>query len=897
MASTSLSSVNGISSGVQWQDLVTQIMAAESARSVDPLTAKKTTAANAQAAWKSFQGVAAAFRDAASAIKDPALFGSTTIAVPNGSGILTASGSATAVPGRYDVEVLQLARTDKMGGGIVADPAAALGVSGSLVVNGRAITVAATDSLQGIRDKFNAANAGANASGVSAVIQGSASGGARLVLTAADTGANGIEVADATAGTLAALGLTDGTTSANTLATGEQQSFRASSSTTAIASLLGVPTPTPATMNVGGQVIHVDLATDTLASIATKINNAIGRSDAARIVTETANGRAQSRLVTTVPVTADGTVDQAASASTLALLGLTRTGRGGVAQVVGSSSAYTGLAGAATGATKLTDLGTAAGSSGLAVGDVLSLRGTRGDGTNVTRSITIGAGTTMQDVLDQLNDNAQGFAAGARPAVATLDGSGRLFLTDSQAGDSQLALGITVTKAGGGTSTLGAFTTAAGTVGRAVGISTGQDAQLRVDGQVSTSRSNTVTSAIAGVTLNVTGTTGATPLTLTVNRDAAAITSKLNAMVTAYNNLRTWAKTNTADGAALANDPTVRSMVGSLTNTILNSVPGLESGALGNASLLGLQHDKAGVLSLDATVLGTMLASQPTGVQRLFAMTGDTTDPELSYVTGGSATKPSTTPYAVTITRAATQAGATGAAWATYATSGAPDTMTITDVGSGRTTSVSLANGDALATVVSRLNAAFAANGLGLTAAATVDNKLQLQARDYGSAAGFTIAYTPGAGGDGTAALGLAAGTTRGLDVAGTINGKVATGSGQSLTGAKGDATEGLVVRFTGTTARAAGTVRFSQGLGGALAALGTLMAAGAGSTSDARISTLQSRMDNLDRQVLDQQSRLDARKKALTAQFVAMESAIAKSNALGSALTSQMNALYAQSK
>jgi flagellar hook-associated protein 2 len=673
MASTSLSSVNGIASGVQWQDLVTQIMAAESARSVDPLTAKKTSASNAQTAWKSFQGVAAAFRDAASAIKDPALFGSTTIGVPNGSGILTASGSATAVPGRYDVEVLQLARTDKMGGGIVADPAAALGVSGSLVVNGRAITVAATDSLQGIRDKFNAANAGANASGVSAVIQGSASGGARLVLTAADTGANGIEVADATAGTLAALGLTDGTTSANTLATGEQQSFRASSSTTAIASLLGVPTPTPATMNVGGQVIHVDLATDTLASIATKINNAIGRSDAARIVTETANGRAQSRLVTTVPVTADGTVDQAASASTLALLGLTRTGRGGVAQVVGSSSAYTGLAGAATGATKLTDLGTAAGSSGLAVGDVLSLRGTRGDGTNVTRSITIGAGTTMQDVLDQLNDNAQGFAAGARPAVATLDGSGRLFLTDSQAGDSQLALGITVTKAGGGTSTLGAFTTAAGTVGRAVGISTGQDAQLRVDGQVSTSRSNTVTSAIAGVTLNVTGTTGATPLTLTVNRDAAAITSKLNAMVTAYNNLRTWAKTNTADGAALANDPTVRSMVGSLTNTILNSVPGLESGALGNASLLGLQHDKAGVLSLDSTVLGTMLASQPTGVQRLFAMTGDTTDPELSYVTGGSATKPSTTPYAVTITRAATQAGATGAAWTTYATSGAPD--------------------------------------------------------------------------------------------------------------------------------------------------------------------------------------------------------------------------------
>ncbi|MBI3792858.1 MAG: flagellar filament capping protein FliD [Gemmatimonadetes bacterium] len=898
MASTSLSSVNGIASGVQWQDLVTQIIAAESARSVDPLTAKKTTASKAQAAWKSFEGVAATFRDAATPLTDPALFGGTTVSVPAGvASTLTATGSSTAIPGRYDVEALQLARTDKMGGGIVADPAAALNISGSLVVNGRAITVAATDTLQGIRDKFNAANTGTTASGVSAVIQGSASGGARLVLTAGDTGSNGIEVADGTAGTLAALGLTDGTTTANTLATGEQQTFRVSSSTTVIASLLGVPVPTPATMNVGGQVIHVDLATDSLAAIAARINNALGRSDAARIVTETANGRAQQRLVTTVPVASDASVDAAASTATLALLGFTTTGRGGVAQRVGSASNFTGLAGAATGTTLLTDLGAAGGGFGLAAGDVLTLRGTRGDGSAVVRTVTVGAGTTMQDLLDALNNATTGFGAGTRPAAATLDGSGKLTLTDSATGDSQLGLGITVTRAGGGTGTLGAFTTAAGTLGRAVGITAGQDAVVRVDGQVSTQRSNSVTGAIAGVTLNLTGTTTGTPVTLTVNRDTAGVAAKLNTMVTAYNNLRQWVSSATAAGGPLANDPTVRSMVTTLTNQILNSVPGLASGQLANAALMGLQHDKTGILSLDTTVLTGVLATQPFAVQQLFAMTGDTTDPELSYVAGTTATKPSSSPYAVTITQAATQASATGAVWTTYATTGAPDTMTVTDASTGRTTSVSLANGDALATVVARLNAAFSANGLALTAGATNDNRLQLTARDFGSTAGFTIAYTPGAGGDGTAALGLAAGRTSGLDVAGTINGKLATGSGQALTGAKGDASEGLVVRYTGTTARAAGTVRFSQGLGGALTALATNMAAGAGSTSDARIATLQTRMDDLDRQVTDQQQRLDNRKKALTAQFIAMESAIAKSNSLASALTAQMNALTAQTK
>ena len=86
----------------------------------------------------------------------------------------------------------------------------------------------------------------------------------------------------------------------------------------------------------------------------------------------------------------------------------------------------------------------------------------------------------------------------------------------------------------------------------------------------------------------------------------------------------------------------------------------------------------------------------------------------------------------------------------------------------------------------------------------------------------------------------------------------------RATVGAAGDASEGLVIRYTGTAARAAGTVRFSQGLNGMLAKLGTTMAAGASSATDQRIATLQTRMDDLDRQIADQQTRLDARKKAL---------------------------------
>ena len=893
--SSPLSSVNGLASGVQWQDLVAQIIAAESAQRVAPINRRSDLATNQATAWKRFEELAATLRDTTTTLRDPSVFAATTASVPSSAaGVLTASSGAAAVPGRYDVQVLQLASTEKVGGGIVTDASTALGVTGAIVINGRAVTVAATDTLGTLRDKVNAANTGAGASGVSAVIQGSGTG-ARLVLTAADTGVSGIELSDATVGTLAALGLSDGTTSANIRPTGEMQSYRASSSTTAIATAMGVTAPAAATLNVGGAVVAVDLATDTLATLAARINGALGRSDAARIENETANGRTQSRLVTTVPVGSDGSVDAAASARTMALLGFTTTGRGGVAQVVASAGTYTDGVGTASPSTLLSNLGGAGGSLGLANGDVVTVRGSRGDGSAVIRTLTVGAGTTVQDLLDTMNNGGSGFGAGTRPATTAINGSGRLTLTDGTAGDSQLGVSITVAKAGGGTTTLGAFGTAQGTVGRAVSITAGRDANVLVDGRVSSQRTNAVTSAIAGVTLNLEGVSGASPLTLTVGRDTTGIAAKVTAMTSAYNALRTWVTTNTARGGVLANDQIARGMIASLTNAITGGVAGLASGATTNAVLFGLQHDKTGVLSLDATAFANALASQPSAVQQLFSMTGDATDGEVSFVTGTAASKPSVTPYAVNITQAATQAQATGAVWSAYATTGAPDTMTITDGFTGAVASVSLANGDGIDAVINRMNGAFAAQGLTVTAGKTVDGRLQLTSRDYGSAGALTVAYTPGAGGDGTALLGIAAGSRSGLNVAGTIHGVVALGSGQSLTGAAGDASEGLVIRYTGTTARAAGTVRFSQGLNGVLARLAATMAAGSTSVTDQRITALERSVTDFAKQITTQQARLDAHRASLTRQFVAMESAIARTNAIASSLNSQINSLNSQ--
>ena len=223
--------------------------------------------------------------------------------------------------------------------------------------------------------------------------------------------------------------------------------------------------------------------------------------------------------------------------------------------------------------------------------------------------------------------------------------------------------------------------------------------------------------------------------------------------------------------------------------------------------------------------------------------------------------------------------------------------MTITDKFTGNVGSVALANGDGIAAVIARMNAVFATQRMRLLATKSVDNRVQVTASDPGGAAGFTVAYTAGAGGDGTATLGIAAGATVGLNVAGTINGVAATGSGQILVGATGDASEGLSIRYAGSTARAAGTVRYTLGVMGTLSRLASRMASDTGSTSDAQVERLSAQATSFDRQSVDIQARLDARRVALTKQFIAMEAAIAKANAIGTSLSAQITALQAQTR
>ncbi|MBK6778267.1 MAG: flagellar filament capping protein FliD [Gemmatimonadetes bacterium] len=173
-------------------------------------------------------------------------------------------------------------------------------------------------------------------------------------------------------------------------------------------------------------------------------------------------------------------------------------------------------------------------------------------------------------------------------------------------------------------------------------------------------------------------------------------------------------------------------------------------------------------------------------------------------------------------------------------------------------------------------------------AASDVGGQLQVNATAWGSSPGFTLAYTAG-GADGTAQLGLAAGTYSGLDVTGTIGGYAATGAGRTLVGGDGTAVEGLTLSYTGTATGAAGSVSVTLGTAAQLQrALDSWLEANAG-TMAKKEASLTGRVKTLEDKALLIDARLDRRRESLLKQFAQMETAIARLQQTSSSVTAML--------
>ncbi|MCE9602303.1 MAG: flagellar filament capping protein FliD [Gemmatimonadetes bacterium] len=879
-----LSSFQGLASNIQWRDLVDQIIELETSRALGPIS-RNLLAANARVeGWGALGAVVSKVRDSLKALQDGTAFRTRSATVGTtgtGRSLGAISNFGTAAPGRYQVEVQNLAQSEKLTGTAVADPTADLVVSGRISINGVAVTIETGDSLNRVRDKINAANTGSAASRVSASIVGNGSS-SRLVLNADATGANGIELADDRSGTggtstLEALGFIDSTRRLNTGTDGRVRSTRVSSTTLAAAAALGVNTATtPATILVNGRSIAIDLETDSITDIVARINAL--SVNAAKVETETDGGTTWSRIAIAGSVVGDGST---AANTLLETLGMRVGGRtSAVRQVLTTGTALTGFGGAtATGATLLADLG-AGSSAGMQAGDVITLSGTDGAGAAATLSYTVSGTDTVDDLIGAIES---AFSGGRAVDVSIVNG--QLTFADSVTGESRLDVTLSAGLQGGGTLDFGANTTQFGRVRQ---LSAGEDARIVVDGALFVGRTNTIAGAVGGGTLTISGEEPGSTFDVTVSATPETSVDGVQSFATAYNELLAAVAKETKAGGRLANASSARAILGALKGSLLNDMQGLGDGARYNrAGSVGLELQRDGTLKLDADKFRAALASDARGVEALFGTGGSSSNGNVQFV-GSDGVSPAGV-YALAVTQAATRSAATGSVMSPYVIGGTPATMTVTGEGSGRSATITFASGDTPAILAARLQAALGEQSVGVSAS-VVGGALRLTSDAYGSPGGFTVSYGDPGGEDPAAQLGIAAAVfDNGIDAAGTLNGVALTGSGQLLT-----AVNGIVLRYTGLDASATSTVRFARGLAGSLSRSADLVLNAGTGTIALQQTSAQTGIASLERREVDVQARLDRRRESLVAQFVRMESLLSRLQSQGQYLTSQIGAINA---
>ncbi len=158
----------------------------------------------------------------------------------------------------------------------------------------------------------------------------------------------------------------------------------------------------------------------------------------------------------------------------------------------------------------------------------------------------------------------------------------------------------------------------------------GTNANLSVDGVPISSASNTVTGAIAGVTINLVGVTptGA-PATLAVAANTSTIGNAITQFVSDYNSALNLVNTQfsfsggTGSQGVLSSDPTIRSLQQALLN-VVNYVHAPATGITTTPTLgsLGISAGTDGTLSIDTSTLGSALVNNASDIQDFFLGSG-----------------------------------------------------------------------------------------------------------------------------------------------------------------------------------------------------------------------------------------------------------------------------------
>jgi flagellar hook-associated protein 2 len=229
--------------------------------------------------------------------------------------------------------------------------------------------------------------------------------------------------------------------------------------------------------------------------------------------------------------------------------------------------------------------------------------------------------STLSGIASAINAAADNPGITATVLQGT-DGA-HLLLTSNQTGAANT---IQVAETDAGTA-LAALTYSSTDTSNYAQQSQAQDASFSISGVPGTSSSNTVSTALDGVTLTLLAPTdpnATTPSTLTVSTDTATIVGNVRGFVAAYNSLAgTFTSLGHYDATSksagpMQGDPLLTSIEGQIRHA-LYSIVNTGSSTYNSLASVGVTSNSDGTLSLDETKLSTALGTNLSAVGQLFS--------------------------------------------------------------------------------------------------------------------------------------------------------------------------------------------------------------------------------------------------------------------------------------
>jgi len=295
---------------------------------------------------------------------------------------------------------------------------------------------------------------------------------------------------------------------------------------------------------------------------------------------------------------------------------------------------------------------------------------------------------------------------------------------------------------------------------------------------------------------------------------------------------------------------------------------------------IGVSFQTDGTLKLDASKLNAALSDPNKDVSTLFAAIAKPTDSLVSFISAKS--DATVGKHALNITRLATQGTAVGSQAAnTTIVAGVNDTLTLEVDGQAAT--ITLAAGSYTAAALSaelqaKINGVdkLSENDISVVVSQN-SGTLTLTSDRFGSASIVKVV-----GGNAKSDLFGTATSTDGVDVAGTLGGVTATGSGKKLTA------QGITLEIDGGSLGARGDVRYAKGFASQLSDMAKALLSDDG-LLDGRVDGLNRSIKDLEKRQEDLKARLELTEKRYRAQFTALDTMMSSMQQTSTYLAQQL--------